>query len=149
MATERVIGPGEGVRGYSARGSAMLFKAIGEADDGDFSLMERTLPPGGRRPPAHRHLNCSEAYFVLDGAVSVVVDGEEQLLRAEHFLLVPRGTAHTFGNAGSVQARLLVLHAPAMDGYFAALHELWHRDAPPSPDEERELMSRFGMRAAP
>jgi hypothetical protein len=62
-------------------------------------------------------------------------------------VLVPRGTAHTFGNGGDVEARLLVIHAPAMDTYFAELHELWNRDAPPSPDEERALMARFGMEA--
>ena len=73
----RVWGPGEGAREYSARGSDMFFKAIGELDDGDFSLMERTLPPGGRRPPVHRHTNCSEAYFVLDGSVTVAIDEQE------------------------------------------------------------------------
>lgn len=142
---ERVIGPGEGFRRYAARGSEMFFKALGEQDDGDLSLMERTLPPGGRRPLPHRHTNCSEAYFVLDGRVSVIVEGEEQLVGPEGFVLVPRGTAHTFGNAGDDQARLLVIHAPAMDAYFARLHELWNRGEPPSSDEERALMARFGM----
>jgi mannose-6-phosphate isomerase-like protein (cupin superfamily) len=141
----RVLGPGEGAKEYSARGSHMFFKAIGELDDADFSLMERTLPPGRRRPPVHRHTNCSEAYFVLDGVVSVVIEDEELSLRSNEFVLVPRGTAHTFANAGDVEARVLVIHAPAMDGYFAGLHELWHRDAPPTPDEERSLMVRFGM----
>ena len=125
----------------------MFFKALAEQDGGDLSLMERTLPPGGRRPPAHRHTNCSEAYFVLDGLVSVVVEGEERTVEREGFVLVPRGTAHTFGNAGAVQARLLVIHAPAMDAYFAGLHELWERPMPPTPDEERALMARFGMEA--
>ncbi|HVA08650.1 MAG TPA: cupin domain-containing protein [Acidimicrobiales bacterium] len=146
MATE-VLGPGGGVRHFAARGSAMHFKALAEQDDGDFSLMERTLPPGGRRPPPHRHTNCSEAYFVLDGSVAVTVEGEELLLGPEEFVLVPRGTAHTFGNGGESEARLLVLHAPAMDAYFAGLHELWNREEPPTPDEERALMARFGMEA--
>jgi quercetin dioxygenase-like cupin family protein len=123
----------------------MAFKALAELDGGDFSLMERTLPPRGRRPPAHRHTNCSEAYFVLDGLVSVVVEGEELAVGPEGFVLVPRGTAHTFGNAGDQEARLLVIHAPAMDAYFAALHDLWGREEPPTPDEERALMARFGM----
>jgi len=123
----------------------MVFKALAELDDGDFSLMERTLPPGGRRPPPHRHTNCSEAYFVLDGVVSVIVEGEELTVGPEGFVLVPRGTAHTFGNAGHDEARLLVIHAPAMDAYFADLHDLWNREEPPSPDEERALMTRFGM----
>jgi hypothetical protein len=57
----------------------------------------------------------------------------------------PRATPHTFGNAGEGEARLLVIHAPAMDAYFAGLHELWNRDEPPSTEEERSLMARFGM----
>ncbi len=142
-----LIGPGEGRKRYTARGSVMFFKALAEQDDGDLSLMERTLPPGGRRPPPHRHTNCSEAYFVLDGLVSVVVEGEEITVGPEGFVLVPRGTAHTFGNAGDDEARLLVIHAPAMDAYFAGLHELWNRPEPPTPDEERALMARFGMEA--
>lgn len=142
-----LIGPGEGQKRYTARGSVMFFKALAEQDDGDLSLMERTLPPGGRRPPPHRHTNCSEAYFVLNGLVSVVVEGEELAVGPEGFVLVPRGTAHTFGNAGDDEARLLVIHAPAMDAYFAGLHELWNRPEPPTPDEERALMARFGMEA--
>jgi mannose-6-phosphate isomerase-like protein (cupin superfamily) len=142
-----VVGPGEGQKRYTARGSVMFFKALAEQDDGDLSLMERTLPPGGRRPPPHRHRNCSEAYFVLDGLVSVVVESEELTVGPEGFVLVPRGTTHTFGNAGEVEARLLVIHAPAMDAYFAGLHELWNRPEPPTPDEERALMARFGMEA--
>lgn len=140
-----VIGRGEGAERYSARGSVMFFKALAREDDGDLSLMERTLPPGGRRPNAHRHTNCSEAYFVLDGLVSVTIEGEELTVGPEGFVLVPRGTAHTFGNDGDSEARLLVIHAPAMDAYFAGLHDLWNRDEPPSPDEERSLMTRFGM----
>src|ERR1039458_10621419 len=141
----KVFGRGEGAARYVARGSVMLFKAVAEQDGGDFSLMERTLPPGGRRPPSHRHVNCSEAYFVLDGRVSVIVENEELTLGPEGFVLVPRGTAHTFGNSGAEEARLLVIHAPATDAYFAGLHDLWNRDQPPSPDEERALMTRFGM----
>ena len=40
-----LIGPGEGQKRYTARGSVMFFKALAEQDDGDLSLMERTLPP--------------------------------------------------------------------------------------------------------
>jgi mannose-6-phosphate isomerase-like protein (cupin superfamily) len=144
----QILGPGEGRAQFSARGSVMYFKALAELDDGDLSLMERTLPPGGRRPPAHRHVNCSEAYFVLDGEVTVIVEDEELRVGPEGFVLVPRGTAHTFGNAADRPARLLVIHAPAMDAYFAALHDLWHRDEPPTPAQEQDLMARFGMERA-
>ena len=142
-----VLGPGQGKR-YTARGSEMIFKALAASSGGDLSLMERTLPPGGRQPPPHRHTNCSEAYFGLDGVVTVSVEGAELTLGREDFVLVPRGTGHTFGNRSGEPARLLVIHAPAMDAYFAALHDLWNGPQPPEPAQERELMARFGMEPA-
>ena len=133
---------------HSARGSVMAFKAVAAQTGGDFSLMERTLPPRGRRPLPHRHVNCSEAFWVLDGTITFVLDGVEYEGRRDDFLLVPRGAAHTFGNGGDETARLLVLHAPAMDAYFAELDALWSRETPPAPDQERALMSRYGMEPA-
>jgi mannose-6-phosphate isomerase-like protein (cupin superfamily) len=142
-----VVPAGDGTI-YTARGSVLAFKAIADQTGGDFSLMERTLPVGGRRPLPHRHGNCSEGFFVLDGAVTFVLDGAELTGGPEDFVLVPRGEAHTFGNGGDGPARLLVLHAPAMDAYFAELDRLWARPEPPAPEEERELMARFGMEPA-
>jgi len=148
MTGENVIPAGKGSKIYSARGSVMAFKAVADQTSGDFSLMERTLPPRGRRPLPHRHVAASEAFFVLDGTVTFVVDGTESHAGPEEFLLVPRGAGHTFGNGGDEPARLLVLHAPAMDAYFAELDELWSRPDPPTPEEERALMSRHGMEPA-
>jgi mannose-6-phosphate isomerase-like protein (cupin superfamily) len=110
--------------------------------------MERTVPPHGRRPLPHRHVNCSEAFWVLNGTVTFVLDGVEQRGGPDDFLLVPRGAGHTFGNDGDEPARLLVLHAPAMDAYFTDLDALWSRPAPPAPEEERALMARYGMEPA-
>ena len=142
-----VVPPGEGHL-LTARGSVMAFKAVAAQTGGDFSLMERTLPPGGRRPPAHRHVNCSEAFFVLDGTIAFTLDGRDLTGGPGDFLLVPRGAAHTFGNAGTETARLLVLHAPAMDAYFEELHRLWASGQPPATEQERALMARFGMEPA-
>ena len=41
-----------------------------------------------------------------------------------------------------------MLHAPAMDAYFAELDALWSGAAPPTAEAERELMSRYGMEPA-
>ena len=129
----------------TARGNVMAFKAVADQTGGDFSLMERTVPPGARTPPPHRHVNCSEAFFVLDGTITFRLDDAELTGGAGDFLLVPRGAAHTFGNSGDAPARLLVLHAPAMDAYFEELHKLWAGGEPPSRQTELELMSRYGM----
>jgi len=90
----------------------------------------------------------AEAFFVLEGTITFRLDDTELTGGAGDFLLVPRGAAHTFGNGGETPARLLVLHAPAMDAYFEELHQLWSSDQPPSREAERELMSRYGMEPA-
>ena len=144
MAEAGIVPAGSG-KIHTARGSLMAFKAVAAQTGGDFSLMERTVPPHGRRPLPHRHVNCSEAFWVLDGIITFVLDGVEFEGRSDDFLLVPRGAAHTFGNGGDETARLLVLHAPAMDAYFAELDALWSRETPPAPEAERDLMSRYGM----
>jgi len=35
-----------------------------------------------------------------------------------------------------------------MDAYFEKLHELWPDEEPPSPEQERDLMVRYGMNPA-
>ena len=139
-----VLGPGQGLL-FTARGSVMVFKAVAEETDGDLADGAHTSPPRGRRPPAHRRPNCSEAFFILEGAVTVDLEEAAVVAGPGDFVRVSRGQAHTFGNTGDLPARVLVLHAPAMDAYFRSLHQLWSADDPPSPDQERDLMRRFGM----
>ena len=138
---------GEGVR-YEARGSVMWFKATAENTNGRFSLMERTLPPGGRMPPAHSHVGNDEAYFVLDGTVEFRVEDKIFEGSVGTFVLVAAGEVHTFGNTGDEPARLLVLHAPALDRYFEDLEKLWASPEPPDRESELDLMRRHGMEPA-
>ena len=139
-----VLEAGEGTL-LTARGSAMFFKATRANTNGAFSLMERTLPPGGRKPPPHIHINCEEAFYVLNGTVEFSLGETTTIGRPDTFVLVPGGVAHTFANADSTPARLLVIHAPAMDDYFEELQTLWAQEIPPSRQEETELMRRHGM----
>ena len=135
---------GEGLR-REARGSEMWFKATAASTKGRFSLMERSLPPGGRMPPAHSHGGNDEAYFVLDGIVEFRVGAEVFDGSTGTFVLVPAGEPHTFGNTSDAPARLLVFHAPALDGYFEDLEQLWASPEPPDREKELALMRRHGM----
>jgi mannose-6-phosphate isomerase-like protein (cupin superfamily) len=139
-----VLGPDEG-EVLEARGSRMSFKAVAALTDGAFSLMERDLPPAGRRPPPHTHPSTLEAFFVLEGEVEFVLGTRLVRRGPRSFVLVPKGLAHTFGNPGPGRARLLVLHAPAMDAYFEDLQALWAGETPPDPAAELALMRRHGL----
>jgi mannose-6-phosphate isomerase-like protein (cupin superfamily) len=126
----------------------MFFKATAADTEGRLSLMERTLPPGGRMPPAHRHVGNDEAYFVLDGTVEFRIGDEVFEGNVGTFVLVPAGETHTFGNTSTAPARLLVIHAPGLDGYFADLEKLWATPDPPDREAELALMERHGMEPA-
>jgi len=140
-------GPQQGLR-REARGSEMWFKATASTTGGRFSLMERTLPPGGRMPSAHRHVGNDEAYFVLDGTVEFRIGDEVFDGGPGTFVLVAAGEGHTFGNTSIEPARLLVLHAPALDAYFEELERLWAPPEPPEHAAEAALMARHGMEPA-
>ena len=135
---------GEG-KVFSARGSTMFFKATDASTNGAFSFMERTLPPGGRKPPPHIHTNCEEAFYVLDGEIEFFLGADTVIGRSGSFVLVPGGVSHTFGNVAPAPSRLLIIHAPAMDAYFEELQALWSGAVPPSAEDERALMKRHGM----
>jgi quercetin dioxygenase-like cupin family protein len=139
-----VLRPGQGTS-LAARGSEMLFKAVGATTGGRFSLMERALPPHGRRPAAHRHPATVEAFLVLEGTLDFSLDDEQTTLGEGGFLIVPEGVGHTFGNEGEVLARTLIIHAPALDVYFEDLAALWARPMPPTSAEELTIMRQRGL----
>jgi uncharacterized cupin superfamily protein len=130
---------------FSARGSTMFFKATHASTNGAFSFMERTLPPGGRKPPPHIHTNCEEAFYVVEGEIEFFLGDDTVTGRPGCFVHVPGGVSHTFGNAATAHSRLLIMHAPAMDGYFEELQALWSGAIPPSAEDEMALMKRHGM----
>lgn len=135
--------PGEG-KVVTARGSRMVFKAVGETTDNTFSFMERQLPVSNRRPQAHRHAG-PEGFYVLEGLIEFIVGDEKRTGGPGFWVLVPGGVRHTFGIAGETPAKLLIIHAPATDAYFVELEKLWAGDTSPSPEAERNLMRRYGL----
>lgn len=148
MADNVVVPAGAGEL-LMVRDSTLLFKATTASTGGCFSLHERLVPAGGRRPPAHVHPDRVEAFWVLDGEAEFELDGEETQAAAGSFVLVPGGVTHTFGAGQAGPARLLVLHAPALDDYFRDLAELWvAAEQPPAREAELALMRRHGMQPA-
>src|SRR5689334_16573196 len=121
----------------------MIFKALHQTTEGAFSFMERELPVSNRRPQPHTHKG-SEGFYVLGGSIEFIVGGEIRKGGPGFWALAPSGVSHTFGNAGDCPARLLIIHCPAADAYFAELEALW-KDSTPTPEEERDLMKRHGL----
>lgn len=111
-----ILAPGQG-RVVRVPGHPYIFKATRENTRGAYSLVEVTIT--GQGPPQHFHGAEEEAFYVLEGSVNIQL-GEEVINGSPGaFVLIPRGTVHTFWNAGMSPAKLLVIVSPpGMEEYL-------------------------------
>lgn len=89
----------------------MTVKAGGAETGGSFAQLE-TTDPRGTATPMHVHRNEDESFYVLEGEVSLLVDGERIDLSTGDYALAPRGTTHAY-IVRSEQARMLTTLTPA------------------------------------
>ncbi|MFL5843762.1 MAG: cupin domain-containing protein [Solirubrobacteraceae bacterium] len=71
--------------------------------------------PGAHPPPAHLHPRQEEHFEVLEGELTVTLDGETRVLRAGDSLDVPSGAAHAMWNASEAPARATWRVTPALN----------------------------------
>ncbi|MGD9701325.1 MAG: cupin domain-containing protein [Acidimicrobiia bacterium] len=71
-------------------------------------------------PPPHSH-PWDETYFVLDGEVEVMLDGESAVHGPEDSFHVPAGGLHTFRIASPTAAFLVVTSGDRAGAFFADL----------------------------
>lgn len=79
---------------------------------GERLVMERRIEPGNAPPPDHLHRQQEETFEVLVGRMWVRVRGEARTLAAGESVTVPKGTPHTFKNAGDDALRVRVTSRP-------------------------------------
>ena len=112
---------GEGIP-LNILGTTTRFLCTGDQTGKAWSLMEAAVPQGSGAPP-HRHA-WGEAYYVLEGEIRFMVDGERYLIKAGEFLFAPAGSLHAFEGCSREPARMLVFDAPAhAESFFRDVHE--------------------------
>jgi mannose-6-phosphate isomerase-like protein (cupin superfamily) len=100
----------------------------GDASGGTLALADER----GRRgdmPPLHVHHRDDEAFYVIDGELSLFVAGEQFVLATGQAALAPRGVPHSY-RVESEEAHWLVITTPA--GFESFVREV----AEPAPGEE-------------
>lgn len=126
-----------------ASGDEMVaFKAeVGDAI-GSFALMETRVPPGFPGPVLHRHRATTDSFYVLEGVLTVTLEGGTHEAGPGSCALVPPGNVHTFSNPGEEPVRVLNLMAPA--DFEQYLREMLEK-GPLSPEE---LAARYDFEPA-
>lgn len=133
-------------------GDVYRFLATGEDTNGKYALWEALVPPGGG-PPPHVHSREEEGFYILEGEITLTVNGERIVATAGMFANMPVGTPHSFKNESSRPARMLISVAPAgLEQIFfecgVPLAEGATTALPPSKEEIVKLVAaapRFGI----
>ena len=94
-------------------GVPTAIRATGETTGGAFGLIEQGNVPPGFATPYHVHNLEDEAFYILEGEVAFVCDGQWLKAGPGAYVFGPRGIPHGFKVVGAVPARMLVLVAPA------------------------------------
>src|SRR6185369_10935481 len=87
------------------------FIVTSEDTSGAWSLVELTEMPG-YHTNLHRHNYTSEAFYVLEGVLTVKINEKVAEYSAGSYVLIPPGTPHEQGNRGKVPVRLLLTMTP-------------------------------------
>jgi mannose-6-phosphate isomerase-like protein (cupin superfamily) len=89
-------------------------------------VVEARWDAGGSPPPGHFHPAQDEHFEVLEGRLSVRVDGAQRTLEPGESIDIPRGAVHQMWNEGAVPARALWRTEPAgrTAEWFSALGDL-------------------------
>ena len=101
-----VLRPGQGRRFWTGISHGAVKVESGAAD---FSVFESSPPPGRPGPAPHVHRSYDQAWFIIEGVVEFLLDGQRERLGAGGFVFVPRGVVHSFANPGPEEARMLVM----------------------------------------
>lgn len=99
-----------------------------EIGGSSISLAEWVAPPApdGQREyvaPFHRHLEDDEAWYVLEGRMGFYLDGEEVEVGPGGAAMARAGVVHTYWNAGTDQARYVLVMNTRIRALIAALHD--------------------------
>src|SRR5713226_7737723 len=78
-------------------GEPGLVKLAGADTDNAVAIVHLTVPKLAG-PPLHRHSREDEWFYLLDGELTLEVDGERFTGGAGTSAFAPRGTAHAFQN---------------------------------------------------
>lgn len=127
-----------------AFGNLVSFLLNSEDTGGRFVLMELTELKGDPQP-RHVHHREDEIFYVLEGELTIEVEGETSHAPAGTLAFLPRGTEHGFA-VESEQAKLLVLALPAgLEGYFEEISHPAGLELPPEPPDIEKL-ARIAMK---
>jgi mannose-6-phosphate isomerase-like protein (cupin superfamily) len=136
-------------------GIVMKCLLSGEQTAGQFCLFENKSN-GNTKTPIHVHAKDDETIYIIEGELTVVIDGKPRRLTAGESIFLPRGIPHQLINMSGNPNRYILIGTPALFERFVREggRELQPDEiaGPPTSEEIerlREASPRFGITLLP
>ena len=129
-ARSAVVLPPGGGRSYPMGRIAAVFKADGAETANAYSISEWWLEPHTQGPGAHSHPE-DDIFYVLEGTMSLFVDGAWLDAPRGSFVLVPGGAVHDFENRSDARAGVLNIATPGTFEHHMPAIVRWFAEHPP------------------
>jgi quercetin dioxygenase-like cupin family protein len=115
------------------------FITSSEDTSGAYAIVELTEMPG-YKTAWHQHNNCEEAFYVVEGVLTIKLVDKTYEFPAGSYVLIPRGTPHGQGNFTKTPVRLLTTFTPGgFDQFFRDRVELFKTVKPGDPTFQQKF----------
>jgi quercetin dioxygenase-like cupin family protein len=136
-----VVLPGSAPRYAGQQGRDQDYTEVltrGDQTGGSLGMFRQTIAPKSG-PPLHRQDHEDEFYYVVSGEFDFQVGDRRVRVPAQSFVFIPRGTVHTYLNAGAEPGVLVIGVTPG--GFETMFVERQGVDA----ETNRAIMERHNM----
>lgn len=126
-------------------GGSFLLLEDSQNSEGLFGANRLVLAAGANGTRPHHHTLSTEIFYVLDGTMEFLVDGELSSVRKGGLVVVPPGTVHAFGASSDGPAEFFAVLTPGIVRfeYFRQLGRIARGEA--EWDSMDELHDRFDV----
>jgi quercetin dioxygenase-like cupin family protein len=128
------------------RGARVEVLIGGSENAGALTVLRYTAPPRFAGPPRHRHAVTTEAFYVLEGQLSVDLEESTLLLGPGEHAGVPVDTVHAFRNDSDSPTTFLVVAVPAgLEEFLGELATLIDQ-TPDWPPQDTSAIDELNLR---
>lgn len=147
------VGNKEG-KTFSISGGSYRIVVSSEQTNGEFAVIEMTVPPGAG-PAPHSHEWINESFFVLEGEISFNSEKGGYVAQQGALINIPKGgLVHSFKNNTTLPAKLLCTVMPAgLDECFEEIANFMAGNPKASDVEKKDqivqIAKKFGNKLYP
>ena len=133
-----VLGPGEGER-LVLRGGDIFIKASPIGGSKSLSMGSQQIPVGVGIP-IHRHFEMDEAFYVIEGRGTVILNDVRHPIEKGGTIFIPKNTWHGFENADHELVLLWIVAPPGVEAFF---REIAARPGTPPTQRTKEQVNEI------